>query len=97
MPNSDELVRGQWQVEIFGDETTVRTISGDLVATVHGTSEQQLRWAILIAAAPALRDAADATLTLMHLLVKHTDPAIRETAEDYIPVLETALQLTEPV
>lgn len=97
MPNPDELVRGEWQVDILGDQTTIRTISGELVATVHGHNSQQLRWALLIAAAPALRDAAEATLTLMHLLAQHPDRAIRDTADDYVPVLETALQFTEPV
>lgn len=67
------------------------------IATVHGTRQERLRRALLIARAPALRDAADACLVAFRLMLQHEDPLVYETAQDFIPILESALHMTEAV
>lgn len=91
---SEEARLGEWQIEFKSDgsEPTIRTLDGTPIATVHGTKDQLLRRAVLIAKAPSLRDAVQAAIAVFQAMAEHEHgkPA-GLAALDILPVLESAL------
>lgn len=98
MEHVPSTVPGKWTIAIPpGGDPVIRNRNDEPIATVHGTQRERLKRALLIAKAPALRDAADACLEAFRLMLQHEDPLVHRTARDFIPVLESALHMTEAV
>ena len=94
---SDTLTLGEWHVLWCGGNVEVVDQNNDRVAVVHGADDaERFRRALLMAAAPTLRDALVEALHVVDAMAQRSsDPDVRIAAEqDLVPRLLTALAAT---
>ena len=94
---SDTLTLGEWHVLWSGGNVEVVDQNNDRVAVVHGPDDaERFRRALLMAAAPTLRDALVEVLHVVDAMAQcSSDPDVRIAAEqDLVPRLLTALAAT---
>jgi hypothetical protein len=92
---ADERTLASWHVEWKGDAAPhVVDADGQCVAVVHGPDkEETLKRAMLIAAAPGLRDATWFALGVFDGMAQDsTDPDVKTAATEITPVLLAALR-----
>jgi hypothetical protein len=93
---SNDWQIGEWMVQLDpdGSDPQVCDLKRQPVATVHGSREESMKRAMLIAAAPSLREAAQASLSVFQAIATFGDENSKLAAQDMIPVLEVALYTT---
>ena len=89
----DEYRLSAWHVLFKRDSSPLILDSKDQpIATVHGSEDEVLPRAMLIAKAPSLLDAAKGALMAFKIIAEHEkDNPAGLASKDYIPVLEAAL------
>lgn len=91
---ADDYRLGEWHIEFSPDESrpVVCDREGHPVATVHGGDmTEELARAMLIAKAPALRDAALLALRSFRVIAANDWGRASEAAVQLIPYLEAAV------
>jgi hypothetical protein len=94
---SDTLTLGEWHVLWCDANAEVVDQNNDRVAVVHGPDDaESFRRALLVAAAPTLRDALVETLDAIYAMAQRSsDPDVRiSTEQDLVPRLLAALAAT---
>jgi len=94
---SDTLTLGEWHVLRCDANVEVVDQKNDRVAVVYGPDDaERFRRALLMAAAPTLRDALVGALQVVDAMAQRSsDPDVRIAAEqDLVPRLLTALAAT---
>jgi hypothetical protein len=94
---SDTLTLGEWHVLWCDANAEVVDQNNDRVAVVHGPDDaEMLRRALLMAAAPTLRDALVEALHVVDAMAQRSsDPDVRIAAEqDLVPRLLAVLAAT---
>jgi hypothetical protein len=92
----DEYREGEWMIRFSpGEKPVVCDRDENPIATIHGSEEEALKRALLIAKAPSLRDAVKATIQVFSVMRDRGTERERATAEDMLPALEAAVYLLE--
>ncbi|MEW5791530.1 MAG: hypothetical protein ACOY4L_11230 [Pseudomonadota bacterium] len=92
---TDGMQIGSWKVAWEADSPVpvVRDLEGNLIATVHTSSDEKtLARAGLIASSPGLYDALIGALDVFLAIAEHAEEPASLAAQDMIPVLESALE-----
>ena len=89
---ADEYRLGEWHVHWGESEVQVLDQENSPIATVHGgDGEEAFRRALLIAAAPSLRDWVLASLEIFSLFAAEEEGRVGEAAAEMIEGLRVAL------
>jgi hypothetical protein len=93
MTSDDNNTYITWKVIMEADAPpAVQDQDGHPIATVHGREDIALPRAGLIAATPALLEATIGALEVFRAIAQHAEGPAALAAQDFIPVLESALE-----
>jgi len=89
---ADEIRAGEWYVHWGVSGVEVLDLEGRPVATIHGKDEAEVfRRALLVAAAPGLRDWVRASLEVFSLFAAKEEGRVAESAADMVEGLRVVL------
>jgi hypothetical protein len=90
---ADHVQLAAWSARFYPDAPPAiyHVERDEMIATIHGDSHSVVERALLIASAPALRDAVESAARMFRVMAEHGEGRERETGVDMLPLMESAL------